>query len=96
MPSKTNSKLWSTHLAKHGGVLTLPGDFVIKVDVLGTHEAKKDIATDCLAQYFIEEHRIVLRRSRKLKDRKLDLDHEIQHGLVDWLDFFMRKAKETV
>ncbi len=83
----------STLLNKYGGTLTLPGGFRIRVEILDTDEEDSILGRECLAHYIHADHLIQLRRSRTIKQRRTDLEHELQHASVDWLDYFMRKAK---
>ena len=92
MPSLTNHRQ-STILTENGGSFTMPGNFKVIVQVLNKQEAKDDMDVYSLAQYWQEEHVICLRKSRSSKKRKADLEHELQHMVVDWVDHYMRKAK---
>lgn len=94
MPSKTKSdKLpsLSSVYASKGGSFTMPGDFVVNIEILGKNEAQEEMGTN-LAQYYHGEHRILLRKSRSLKKRKSDLEHELAHMCIDWADHFIRKS----
>lgn len=82
-------------LNRYGGCFTMPGGFKVKVEILEKDEAKDQMGTQVLAQYCQEEHLILLKRSRKAKQRMSDLEHEFQHMAVDWIDHFIRKAKCT-
>ena len=96
MPLKTSTKVRprrSTLLANEGGSFYMPGRFKVTVQILDKHEANAEMGTQVLAQYCQEEHLILLKRTRSKKNRKLDLEHELQHCCVDWLDHFMRKAR---
>lgn len=73
----------------------MPGNFKVVVQVLTKSEAKDEMDSNALAQYWQEEHIITLRRNRSPKQRKSDLEHELQHMTVDWVDHFIRKAKCT-
>lgn len=83
----------STELIKHGGTFTMVGGFRVRVELLDKDEAHEEMGSAVLAQYFHEDHLIQLRKSRSLKQRRADLEHELMHMTVDWVDFFIRKAK---
>ena len=83
----------STILNNHGGVFTMPGGFKVRVEILDKQEAQDQMGSKVLAQYYHDDHLIVLKRSRAPKKRRTDLEHELQHMCVDWIDFFIRKAK---
>ena len=83
----------SSELNRHGGTFVMPGNFRVKVVILDKDEAEVEMDADNLAEYYREDHRIQLRKSRTLKQRKTDLEHELQHCCVDWVDHFMRRAK---
>lgn len=93
MPSKTKSKLpsLSSQYATYGGSFTMPGDFTVKIEVLGRSEAQEEMGTN-LAQYYHGDHKILLRKSRSLKERRADLEHELAHMCIDWADHFIRKS----
>ena len=82
----------ATLLNKYGGTFTMPGRFRVRVQILDKDEERTEIPGKVLAQYWQSEHLIVLRGSRTLKQRKSDLEHELQHACVDWVDHMMRKA----
>jgi hypothetical protein len=82
----------ATLLNKYGGAITLPGRFRVRIQILDKNEERTEIPGKVLAQYFQTEHLITLRSSRNLKQRKSDLEHELQHACVDWVDHMMRKA----
>mgnify|MGYP001615987598 CR=1 FL=1 len=84
----------STLLNKQGGTFTMPGRFKVRVEILDNKSANKEMGRETLAQYYHENHLIQLRRSRTLKQRKSDLEHELQHCCVDWVDYFIRKARK--
>jgi hypothetical protein len=83
----------STILANYGGAFTMPGGFRVVVELLGRQDARECMGGKILAQYYQDEHIIVLKKSRSAKQRKADLEHELQHMTVDWIDHFVRKAK---
>lgn len=83
----------ATLLNRYGGSFTMPGGFRVKVQVLDKEDEPTEIPGKVLAQYWQSEHLIVLRGSRSLKQRKTDLEHELQHCCVDWVDHYMRKAR---
>lgn len=85
----------STGLANHGGAFTMPGGFRVRVEILDKQDAKDQMGSQVLAQYYQDEHLILLKRSRSAKQRKTDLEHELQHMCVDFIDHFVRKAKVT-
>ena len=91
MPSQTKSKKLSSHFASVGGSFAMPGDFVVSVNVLNTKDAAKQMGTN-LAQYYPDVHIIQLRKSRSLKQRQADLEHELAHMCIDWADHFIRKS----
>ena len=96
MPLKTPNKVRhrrSTILATDGGSFMMPGRFKVTVEVIGKEQAKNEMGSRVLAQYCQEEHLILLKRTRSKKHRKEDLEHELQHMAVDWIDHFVRKAK---
>lgn len=84
----------STHLRENGGVFVMPGGFKVRVELLGKDEADAEMGREVLAQYYHEDHLIQLRRSRSKKQRKSDFEHELQHCCVDWVDYFIRKARK--
>lgn len=95
MRSRTNSRKkqkQSTILNKDGGSFTMPGRFKVTVQILDKKEARDEMDSQALAQYYQAEHVIVLRKTRSQRKRKSDLEHELQHACVDWVDHFMRKA----
>ena len=83
----------STILNNYGGVFTMPGGFKVRVEILGKEEAREQMGNQCLAQYYQDDHVIMLKRSRKPKQRRTDLEHELSHMVVDWIDHFVRKAR---
>ena len=85
----------STVLAQYGGSFTMPGGFRVKVEILDKQDSKDQMGSQVLAQYFQDDHLIVLKRSRSAKQRKTDLEHELQHCCVDWVDHYIRKARVT-
>lgn len=92
MRSQINRRKQSTILINDGGSFTLPGNFRVSVHILGKNDAKDDMDSQSLAMYYQDEHSILLRRSRSKKNRKADLEHELQHCCVDWVDHFIRKS----
>ena len=84
----------STSLNKYGGVFTMPGGFKVKVEILEHEDANAEMGAEALAQYYHEDHLIQLRRTRTAKQRKTDLEHELQHMVVDWVDYFIRRARK--
>lgn len=84
----------STVLIKYGGVFTMPGGFRVRVELLDKDEADAEMGKEVLAQFFHDDHLIQLRKNRTIKQRRLDLEHEISHACIDWADFFMRKARK--
>ena len=85
----------STLLTNYGGVLNMPGGFKVRVEILDKQDARDQMGSKVLAQYYQDDHIILLKRSRPAKQRKSDLEHELQHMCVDWIDHFIRKAKIT-
>jgi Zn-dependent peptidase ImmA (M78 family) len=83
----------STILKNYGGVFSMPGGFKVRVDILDKNDARDQMGSQVLAQYYHDDHLIVLKRSRSDKQRKSDLEHELQHMCVDWIDHFVRKAR---
>ncbi len=83
----------STILNKYGGRFTMPGGFHVRVKILDKHDERDGIPGTTLAQYWRDEHLIELRGSRSLKQRRTDLEHELQHCCVDWVDHYMRKSR---
>ena len=84
----------STLLNSQGGTFTMPGGFKVRVEILDAGEANAEMGKEVLAQYYHEDHLIQLRKSRTAKQRKTDLEHELQHCCVDWVDYFIRKARK--
>lgn len=84
----------ATRLYKDGGIIRMPGGFKVRVDILGKEDAKDVLGGQILAAYWQEEHIITLKKSRSVRQRKTDLEHEMQHMCVDFIDHFMRKAKK--
>ena len=84
----------STLLNKQGGMFTMPGGFKVRVEILDAEEANAEMGKEVLAQYYHEDHLIQLRKSRSPKQRKTDFEHELQHCCVDWVDYFIRKARK--
>lgn len=84
----------STLLNKQGGTFTMPGGFKVRVEILDRDEANDEMGKQVLAQYYHEDHLIQLRRNRTAKQRRTDLEHELQHCCVDWVDYFIRKARK--
>ena len=93
MAKKAKGIRLSTVLTNYGGSFTMPGGFKVNVEILGKDDAHVEMGSQVLAQYYQDEHRILLKRSRSTKNRRTDLEHEIQHACVDWIDHFMRKAR---
>jgi hypothetical protein len=83
----------STLLNRQGGQFTMPGGFKVRVEILDKDEANAEMGNEVLAQYYHEDHLIQLRRSRTPKQRKADFEHELQHCCIDWVDYFVRKAR---
>lgn len=71
----------------------MPGGFKVKVEILDKEEANDEMGKEVLAQYYHEDHLIQLRKERTPSQRKTDLEHELQHCCVDWVDYFIRKAR---
>lgn len=84
----------ATQLRKFGGMITLPGGFKVRVELLDKEEADDEMGKEVLAQYYHEDHLIQLRKERTEKERKSDFEHELQHMCVDWVDYFIRKARK--
>lgn len=84
----------STLLNAQGGTFTMPGGFRVRVEILEHDEAQAEMGSEALAQYCQDEHLIQLRRRRTTKQRRSDFEHELQHMTVDWVDYFLRKAKK--
>lgn len=84
----------STLLNKHGGVFRMPGGFTVRVEILDKEEANAEMGREVLAQYYHDDHVIQLRRERTVKQRKSDFEHELQHMTIDWVDYFIRRAKK--
>ena len=72
----------------------MPGGFKVKVQIVDKDDESEEIGESTLACYYHEDHLIQLRSSRSLKQRKTDLEHELQHACVDWVDYFIRKSKQ--
>lgn len=85
----------ATVLYNYGGTIRMPGNFRVKVELLDKHDAKDQMGSQVLAQYSQDDHVISLKKNRTSKQRKSDLEHELQHCCVDWIDHFMRKSKAT-
>lgn len=83
----------STLLNKYGGTFTMPGGFKVQVEILDHGEANDEMGAEALAQYYHHDHVIQLRKSRTAKQRKSDFEHELQHCCIDWVDYFIRKAR---
>ena len=83
----------STLLNKYGGTFTMPGGFKVRVEILDNEEANAEMGAEVLAQYYHDDHVIQLRKNRTPKQRKSDFEHELQHCCVDWVDYFIRKAR---
>jgi len=83
----------STILNNYGGEFVMPGGFKVKVAVLDKEDANDHMGGKALALYYQDEHLICLKRSRPAKLRRTDLEHELQHMVVDWIDHFIRKAR---
>ena len=84
----------STKLREQGGMFVMPGGFKVRVELLQKDEADAEMGREVLAQYFHEDHLIQLRKCRSKKQRKSDFEHELQHMTVDWVDYFIRKARK--
>lgn len=84
----------STLLNSEGGTFTMPGGFKVRVEILNKEAADEEMGKEILAQYYHEDHLIQLRRSRTVKQRKTDFEHELQHCCIDWVDYFIRKARK--
>lgn len=84
----------STELIQRGGVFTLVGGFRVRVEILDNDEAREEMGNEVLAQYFHDDHVIQLRKSRSMKQRRADFEHELQHMCIDWVDHFIRKSKK--
>ena len=82
----------STILANDGGVINMPGGFRVTVELLDKEEAKDQMGSQALALYYQDDHVIALKKSRSVKQRRTDLEHELQHMCVDWIDHYMRKS----
>ena len=83
----------ATHLYQYGGIIRMPGGFKVTVVLLDKEEAKDTLGSQVLAAYWQEDHVITLKKSRSARQRKTDLEHELQHMTVDWIDHFIRKAR---
>lgn len=83
----------STSLNNYGGVFSMPGRFKVRVNILNKSDARDQMGSKVLAQYYQDDHIILLKRSRSAKQRRTDLEHELQHMCVDWIDHFVRKAR---
>lgn len=83
----------STLLIKNGGTLHMPGRFLIEVRVVPRSEEKDDLDKNSCAEFEHDSNIISLRTSRKLTQRRADLDHELQHACVDWIDHIVRKVR---
>jgi len=86
----------STILKNYGGSFTMPGKFKVIAEILDKHDAHDHMGSKVLAQYYQDDHLILLKRSRSAKQRKADLEHELGHMCIDWIDHFMRKSKVPV
>jgi hypothetical protein len=84
----------STVLNKQGGTFTMPGGFKVRVEILDKEEANAEMGREVLAQYYHDDHLIQLRKERTVAQRKSDFEHELQHCCIDWVDFFIRKARK--
>lgn len=84
----------STLLNNKGGKFTMPGGFAVRVELLDKEDANEEMGKEVLAQYYHEDHLIQLRKERTPSQRKTDLEHELQHMTVDWVDYFIRKARK--
>ena len=76
--------------------MMMRGGFKVCVEILDKIDAREQMGNEILAQYWHEDQLIQLKRSRTAKQRRTDLEHELQHMCVDWIDHFIRKAKVTV
>ncbi len=82
----------STDLIKNGGTLVMPGGFKVRVEILDKEDAASEMGSEVLAQYFHADHLIQLRKSRPLKQRRKDFEHELGHMSIDWVDHLIRKG----
>lgn len=83
-----------TLLSKQGGVFTMPGCFRVRVEILEKDEADDEMGREALAQFLHDDHLIQLRRERTAKQRRADLEHELMHMTVDWVDYFGRRSRK--
>lgn len=88
-----NKPKTSTLLREQGGSFNMPGGFKVRVEILNKEDADDEMGKEALAQYFHDDHLIQLRKSRTKKQRKSDFEHELMHMTVDWVDYFVRKAR---
>ena len=72
---------------------TMPGKFRVIIRVANKGDEKQDISPDALAEYEHDTNVIVLRSSRTQRQRREDLQHELQHLVVEWMDHIMRKVR---
>lgn len=72
----------------------MPGGFKVRVELLDEDEANDEMGNEVLAQYYHDDHVIQLRKARTATQRKSDFEHELQHMCVDWVDYFIRKARK--
>jgi len=86
----------STLLIKQGGTFNMPGHFQIKVVLVPKAEEKAELDTNSCAEFEHDSNIISLRTSRNLKQRRADLDHELQHACVDWIEHTMHKVRIRV
>ncbi len=84
----------STLLNTQGGSFVMPGGFKVRVEILDKVEADAEMGRECLAQFCHEDHLIQLRRDRTPKQRRSDFEHELQHCCIDWVDYFIRRARK--
>ena len=93
------SKKWtklSTMLIQRGGVFNMPGRHQIVVRIVPKSEERTDLDTNSCAEFEHDSNIISLRTSRNLKQRRADLDHELQHACVDWINHVMNKVRVRV
>ena len=94
-PKQRWTKL-STLLVSQGGTFTMPGKFKVPIKLVTKGAEHDDMDTHAYAEFEHDTNIITLRTSRKRRQRRSDLEHELQHMAVDWINHVMHKVRIKV
>ena len=94
-PKQRWTKL-STLLVSQGGTFSMPGKFKVPIKLVTKDAERDEISPEAYSEFEHDTNIITIRTSRKRRQRRTDLEHELQHMVVDWINHVMNKVRIKV